>query len=112
VRTRVALLVLAAAASALVVEASAAERQVPPMLVFEPSSDLCRMTIDGSETVRLTATKAVEADPAVSSDGLRIAFTRGTRQGTDELWVADLQGERATEDRLRATAERQVRQHR
>ena len=62
------------------------------MLVFERSGDLYRMTIDGSETVRLTATKAVEADPAVSSDGLRIAFTRGTRQGTDELWVADLQG--------------------
>ena len=62
------------------------------MVVFERSGDLYRMTIDGSETVRLTATKAVEADPAVSSDGLRIAFTRGTRQGTDELWVADLQG--------------------
>ena len=91
-RTRVALLVLVAAASALVGQASAAERQVPPMLVFERSGDLYRMTIDGSETVRLTATKAVEADPAVSSDGLRIAFTRGTRQGTDELWVADLQG--------------------
>ena len=91
-RTRVALLVLVAAASALVGQASAAERQVPPMLVFERSADLYRMTIDGSETVRLTATKAVEADPAVSSDGLRIAFTRGTRQGTDELWVADLQG--------------------
>jgi Tol biopolymer transport system component len=92
VRTRVALLVLVAAASALVGQASATERQVPPMLVFERSGDLYRMTIDGSETVRLTATKAVEADPAVSSDGLRIAFTRGTRQGTDELWVADLQG--------------------
>ena len=91
-RTRVALLVLVAAASALVGQASATERQVPPMLVFERSADLYRMTIDGSETVRLTATKAVEADPAVSSDGLRIAFTRGTRQGTDELWVADLQG--------------------
>ena len=91
-RTRVALSILVAAAYALVGQASAAERQVPPMLVFERSGDLYRMTIDGSETVRLTATKAVEADPAVSSDGLGIAFTRGTKQGTDELWVADLQG--------------------
>jgi TolB protein len=62
------------------------------MLVFERGGDLYRMTIDGSETARLTATKAQEADPAVSSDGLRISFTRGTKRGADELWVADLRG--------------------
>jgi WD40 repeat protein len=50
------------------------------------------MTVDGSETVRLTATRAVERDPAVSSDGLRVAFTRGTKAGADELWIGDLQG--------------------
>jgi TolB protein len=62
------------------------------MLVFERGGDLYRMTIDGSETVRLTSTKAFEADPAVSSDGLTIAFTRGTAVRRDEVWVSDLQG--------------------
>jgi TolB protein len=66
--------------------------QVPDMLVFERGGDLYRMTMDGSETVRVTATKAVEADPAVSPDGLRIAYARGTKQARDELWIADLQG--------------------
>ncbi len=62
------------------------------MLVFERSGDLYRMTIDGSETVRLTATKAYEADPAVSADGLRLVYTRGTSRVGDELWVSDLRG--------------------
>jgi Tol biopolymer transport system component len=46
------------------------------------------MTIDGSETVRLTSTRAVEADPAVSPDTLTIAY----RRGADELWLANLLG--------------------
>jgi TolB protein len=62
------------------------------MLVFERDGDLYRMTIDGAETVRLTATRAVEADPAVSPNGLGIAFTRGTNRGRDELWLSDAQG--------------------
>ena len=62
------------------------------MLVFARGGDLYRMTIDGSETVRLTTTKAVEADPAVSANGLRIAYARGTKLARDELWITDLQG--------------------
>ena len=89
---RVALPLLLAAALALVGRASAGEHQVPPMLVFARGGDLYRMTIDGSETVRLTTTKAVEADPAVSADGLRIAYARGTKLARDELWITDLQG--------------------
>jgi Tol biopolymer transport system component len=92
VRPHVVLFVLVAVVSGLVGSASAAERQVPPMLVFARGGDLYRMTVDGSETVRLTATRAVERDPAVSSDGLRVAFTRGTKAGADELWIGDLQG--------------------
>jgi Tol biopolymer transport system component len=92
VRTRVALSVLLAAALALVGRASAGEHQVPPMLVFARGGDLYRLAIDGSETARLTGTKAVEADPAVSADGLQLAFTRGTTNGADELWIADSRG--------------------
>ena len=62
--------------------------RVLPSLVFERGGDLWRMTIDGSETVRLTTTRAAESRPAVSRDGLRVAFGRGK----DELWTIDLQG--------------------
>ena len=62
------------------------------MLVFERDGDLHRMAVDGSETLRLTATKALEGDPAVSADGLTVAFTRGTARRHDELWTSDLQG--------------------
>ncbi len=71
--------------------ASAAEngrRQVPPSLVFARHGDLYRMTIDGSEAVQLTRTKAAEAGPSVSPDSLTLAFTRGR----DELWLMNLQG--------------------
>jgi TolB protein len=92
VRTRVALFLVLAAALALVGRASAVDDQVPPMLVFARGGDLYRMAIDGSDTARLTATKAVEADPAVSADGLQLAFTRGTKAGADEVWVSDSRG--------------------
>jgi TolB protein len=62
------------------------------MLVFARGGDLYRMAVDGSETARLTATMAVEGVPAVSPDGFRIAFTRGTKGGADELWVSDSRG--------------------
>jgi TolB protein len=68
--------------------AAATTAQVPPSLVFERGGDLWRMTIDGSETVRLTTTKAEESRPAVSRAGLLVAFGRGK----DELWTIDLQG--------------------
>jgi Tol biopolymer transport system component len=92
VRTRVAQSVLLAAALALVGRAAAAEQQVPPMLVFARGGDLYRMAIDGSDTARLTDTKAAEADPAVSADGLQLAFTRGTKAKADELWISDSRG--------------------
>jgi len=88
VLTRVALVAVLAVTSALAGRASAAEQQVPPMLVFARGGDIYRLAVDGSETVRLTATKAVEADPAVSADALSIAFVRGR----DGLWAMDTQG--------------------
>ena len=63
------------------------------MLVFARGGDLYRMAVDGSETARLTATKMVEADPAVSADGFQVAFTRGTKNGADEVWVGDMRGQ-------------------
>jgi TolB protein len=67
--------------------AAATTAQVPPSLVFERGGDLWRMTIDGSETVRLTTTQATERSPAVSPERLRIAYSRG-----DELWLMDANG--------------------
>jgi Tol biopolymer transport system component len=82
--------------------AGAVGEQVPPSLVFERGGDLYRMTIDGSETVRLTATKAEERSPAVSPERLRIAYARG-----DELWVMNLNG--GERKRLLAARPRSVR---
>jgi Tol biopolymer transport system component len=62
--------------------------QVPDSLVFVRNGDVYRMTVDGSETVRLTETKVAESEPAVSSAALRVAFIRGR----DELWTMDLRG--------------------
>ena len=62
--------------------------QVPDSLVFVRSGDVYRMYVDGSETVRLTATKVREASPAASPASLRVAFVRGN----DELWTMDTQG--------------------
>ena len=67
--------------------AAGAELQVPDSLVFVRSGDLFRMTLDGSETVRLTTTKIEESDPAVSPDRLSIAYTR-----RDELWLVNAGG--------------------
>jgi TolB protein len=58
------------------------------MLVFERGGELYRMTVDGAETVQLTSTRAKEADPAASSDGITVAYTRGA----DEVWVTNSQG--------------------
>jgi len=88
VLTRVALVAVLAVTSALAGRAYAAEQQVPPMLVFARGGDIYRLAVDGSETVRLTATKAVESDPAVSANALSIAFVRGR----DGLWAMDTQG--------------------
>jgi Tol biopolymer transport system component len=87
-RTRVVPLFVLALGLLAAPGATALERQVPSSLVFERNGDLYRMTIDGSETVRLTATKPQEVSPAVSTDGLRIAFIRDR----DELWLMNAQG--------------------
>jgi TolB protein len=86
-RSRLTALVGLALVAAGAQGATATTVQVPPMLVFERGGDLYRMTIDGSETVRLTMTKAEESSPAVSPERLRIAYARG-----DELWVMNLDG--------------------
>jgi TolB protein len=83
--------------------AAAVTRQVPPMLVYERGGDLYRMTLDGSETVRLRTTKQPESGPAVSPEGLRIAFTRRN----DELWLMNANG--GEQRRLLAARPRSVR---
>ncbi len=67
---------------------TAVTTQVPDSLVFVRDGDLYRMTVDGSETVRLTATQVKESSPAVSPDRLQIAFGRGR----DELWLMNTHG--------------------
>src|SRR5262249_7701110 len=52
------------------------------------NGDLYRIALDGSETVRMTSTKAPEREPAVSPDRLTVAFIRGD----DALWLSDLLG--------------------
>jgi TolB protein len=56
--------------------------------VFVRNGDVFRLTLDGTEIVRLTATKAREHSPAVSPDGLGIAYGRAG----DELWLMDAAG--------------------
>jgi len=68
--------------------ATAIEEQVPDSLVFARNGDLFRATIDGSETVQLTTTKARESNPAVSPDRRLIAYTRAK----DELWFMNTDG--------------------
>lgn len=87
-RTRVAALVVVSLGLVSAQGATASSQQVLDSLVFERKGDLFRMTRDGSETVRLTATVAPEHEPAVSPDRLQIAFVRGN----DELWVMNTQG--------------------
>ena len=98
---RVALIVLALGL-AYAPGATGTSTQVPDSLVFERGGDIYRMTIDGSETVRLTATKTLESSPAVSPDRLHIAIGRG-----DELWTMDLRG--ASQRRVVAARPRSVR---
>lgn len=64
--------------------------QVPDSIVFVRTGDLYRTTVDGTDTVQLTATKAKEYSPAVSPDRTQIAYGRGG----DELWLANADGRR------------------
>jgi len=85
---RLAISSLAGLSLILAPSASGVPRQVPGFLVFERGGDLHRMAIDASEVARLTTTKVRETSPAVSSDGLLIAFGR---RG-DELWTMSGRG--------------------
>ena len=89
-RTRLAALAVLTLGLVSTSAATAIDQQVPPSLVFARNGDLHRITLDGSETVRLTTTKVGEHSPAVSPDRLQVAFGRGD----DELWVMDAQGGR------------------
>lgn len=68
---------------ALVAGATGAGMQVPDSLVFARHGDIFRITLDGTETVQLTATKAEEFAPAVSPDRSLIAY----RRSRHELWL-------------------------
>jgi Tol biopolymer transport system component len=52
----------------------------PTGIIFERNSDLYAVAVDGSRVVRLTRTRQLETDPAVSPDGSTIAFTRKDRR--------------------------------
>jgi TolB protein len=73
--------------------ATALDAQVPSSLVFERNGDLYRMTVDGSEVVRITATKTQEVSPAVSPDGLRVAYARGSDDYATTIWTIAITGE-------------------
>jgi len=68
--------------------------------VGQEPADLYVMAADGSDRRRLTSTPAVEANPAFSPDGKRIAF-ESDRDGNREIYVMDADGghvERLTND--------------
>jgi TolB protein len=91
-RTRVVVLFVLALGLVAAPGATALERQVPPSLVFVRNGDLYRMTIEGSETTRITATTATESDPTVSPDRLSLAYARGGYAST--IWTVSIDGAR------------------
>jgi TolB protein len=64
-----------------------ATEEAPLGLVFERNGDLYAITLDGSGLHRLTSMSAIERDPAVSPDGRRIAYERGS-----EVWLMNADG--------------------
>lgn len=60
-------------------------------LVYQRGGDLYATSVDGSRTVRVTRTRPVEAEPAVSPDGTMIAYA-----GESGISVATLSGLRRT----------------
>ena len=74
------------------------EGQVPDSLVFVRKGDLYRVTVDGSETVRMTTTPAWdELNPAVSPSALVVAYVRA-RRGTSAstIWTMTLDARNQT----------------
>jgi dipeptidyl aminopeptidase/acylaminoacyl peptidase len=69
-----------------------------PVLVYERHGDLHASTVDGSRTVRLTATKLCECEAALSSDGRSVTYVRarsvraGVLRGGDGVWTMRIDG--------------------
>lgn len=79
-------LVAALACGALLVANRAdAGPSTAAMVVFEFGGDLYAIAPTGGRTVRLTATKPEELEPAVSPDGRSVAFVRGDRTGISTM---------------------------
>ncbi len=56
------------------------------------SPDIWVMNADGSDPVNLTHDGAVDAGPAWSPDGTRIAFSSNARDGKTDIWVMNADG--------------------
>ena len=91
-RVRLAAVVAVLLALGSVQGATAAGEQVPDSLVFVRNGDLYRVTVDGSETVRLTATKAIDSAPTVSPDRLSVAYARGPDTYATTIWMVSVDG--------------------
>ena len=69
-----------------------------PVLVYERYGDLLASTVDGSRTVRITATKLCECEAALSSDGRFVTYVRarsvraGVLRGGDGVWTMRIDG--------------------
>lgn len=64
------------------------------MLVFDLLGDLYTLPIEGGTANRITSGLGYDSQPVVSPDGSRIAFVTD-RNGSWNLWVADIDGENA-----------------
>jgi Tol biopolymer transport system component len=60
-------------------------------VVFDLLGDLYRLPIDGGEAERITAGLGFDAQPVISPDGTRIVFV-SDRDGSTDLWIADVDG--------------------
>jgi Tol biopolymer transport system component/imidazolonepropionase-like amidohydrolase len=63
-------------------------------IVFDLVGDLYTLPIGGGKATRITSGPAWDSQPRFSPDGRTIAFT-SDRGGTDNLWLADADGENA-----------------
>jgi TolB protein len=75
--------------AALVTAGPVRSEPTMPAVVYERSGDLFAVAADGSRFVRLTKTRVAELEPALSPDGLKIAFVRGFAGG---IWTMNIDG--------------------